>query len=284
MRGFAADGADLGVLLDYSSHEKAKLFSAIGFLAETGDLLAATGYPEDRTRRFRPDGTEVISPIWPCKASGRLEVSDGRTWALSSFAVAVSEAAPPRDRIGSDVYSVSSIAHSGGLVWLGTSQGALLFERARPELCVARFGGPGRVDALAIADGRVFAFTGARICQYWLDDLPIEPMSSTDVSWLWRIGGKYSGKVVAVERRSDGLHFDFEDSGKTIRYAFDWSQTLWMQRTKRFAVRENDGAIQASRPADMPDGDWTAVAVEGDWMVAYSPSLKAIVRFKRCSK
>lgn len=283
--GFAADGSDAGVLLDYSAHDKAKLFSAVGFLPETGDLLVSTGYPEERIRRFRPGGEEVLNPMWPCKAHGLIVFSGGRTWALSSSAVAFAEAASPSLRIGRDASSVSSIAHSGDVVWLGTSQGALAFNAAHPERCITHFGGPGEVRALAIADGRVFAFVGARICQYWLDDLPDEPMSSADVGWLWRIGGKYSGAVTAVGRRADGLlHFDFEDAGKTTRYAFDWSQTLWMQRAKRLFVVEGDGAMAPQRPADMPEGDYTAVAVEGDWMVAYSPSRMAIVKFKREAK
>lgn len=285
VHGFAADGSDAGVLLDYSAHAKAKLFSAVGFLPETGDLLVSTGYPEERVRRFRPGGDEVLNPMWPCKAHGSIAFSGGRTWALSSMAVAIAEAAPPSLMIGRDASSVSSIAHSGDVVWLGTSQGALAFSAAHPERCVTHFGGPGDVRALALADGRVFAFVGARICQYWLDDLPDEPMSSADVGWLWRIGGKYSGAVTAVGRRADGLlHFDFEDAGKKTRYAFDWSQTLWMQRAKRLFVVEDGAAIAPQRPADMPSGDYTAVAAEGNWMVAYSPSRMAIVKFKREAK
>ena len=57
-----------------------------------------------------------------------------------------------------------------------------------------------------------------------------------------------------------------------------------MQRAKRLFVVEGDGAMAPQRPADMPEGDYTAVAVEGDWMVAYSPSRMAIVKFKREAK
>ena len=282
VRGYSADGGDAGVLLDYSGHEKAKLVESVGFLAETGDLLLGTGYPEDNTRRFAPDGREVLGPLWPSKARGRFCVADGRTWAVSSEAVELSASEGCGRRIGFKAFGVNSIAASGGRFWLGTAQGALLFDPRHPQECLARVGGTGEVDALAMADGRVFAFVGPRICQYWLDDRPDEPLSSDDVNWMWRIGGNfYSGKVVAAEKHDDAIYLDFANGGKRTCYAFAWWQSLWMKRAERMRKAEGFAVRPPKRPDDMPEGDFTAFALEGDWLVAYSPSRMAICKFKR---
>lgn len=280
--GYSADGEDLGVLLDYSGHAKAKLVESVGFLAETGDLLLGTGYPEDNTRRFAPGGKEVLGPLWPSRARGQFCVAGGRTWAVAMEAVALSASAADGERIGFKAFGVNSIASSGGRFWLGSAQGALLFDPRHPQECLARVGGTGKVDALAMADGRVFAFVGARICQYWLDDRPDEPLSSDDVNWMWRIGGNlYSGKVVAAERRGDAIYLDFVDGGKRTCFAFAWWQSLWMKRAERMRKAEGAAVRPTKRPDDMPEGDFTAFAVDGDWLVAYSPSRMAICKFKR---
>lgn len=279
--GFAADGTPLGALLDYSAHAKAKLVTAVGFMAETGDLLLTTYYPEDCARRFAVDGTEVLGPMWPSKTPGTYAVADGKTWVVSSLAVEMLPSGAGR-KIGFKAHGMNSIAASGGKFWLGTAQGALLFDPRHPEECITRVGGPGEVDALFLADGMVFAFVGPRICCYWLDDLPDEPLSSDDLNWMWRIGGSlYSGKVVALERQGDEVVLDFEDKGVRKKFAFGWRQVLWMKRSLRMRKADDREVVPAARPADMPQGDYTAFSVDGEWMVAYSPSRKAICKFKK---
>ena len=282
VRGFAADGRDVGVLLDYSGHAKAKLVENVGFLPETGDLLLGTGYPEDSARRFAADGMEVVGPFWPSKSPGAYCLADGRVWALASEALELSAAKTKGDRIGFKAQGFDSIAFSAGKFWLGSSQGAMLFDPKHPTECLARVGGTGPVDALMLDEGRVFAFVGPRICQYWLDDAPDEPLASDDRNWMWRVGGTmYSGKVVALEKRGETALLDFVAGGKTFHFAFVWRQELWMKRAERMRRVEGDAATPAPRPADMPEGDFTATAVDGDWMVAYSPSRHAILKFRK---
>ena len=281
VRGFAADGRDVGVLLDYSGHAKAKLVENVGFLPETGDILLGTGYPEDSARRFA-EGGEVVGPFWPSKSPGAYGLADGRVWALASEAVELSAAKTQGDRIGFKAYGLNSIAFSAGKFWLGSSQGAMLFDPKHPTECLARVGGTGPVDALMLDEGRVFAFVGPRICQYWLDDAPDEPLASDGRDWMWRIGGNmYSGKVVALEKRGETALLDFVVGGKAFHFAFVWRQELWMKRAERMHRVEGDVATPAPRPADMPEGDFTATAVDGDWMVAYSPSRHAILKFRK---
>ena len=92
----------------------------------------------------------------------------------------------------------------------------------------------------------------------------------------------YSGKVIALEKRGEEARLDFVANGKKFHFAFVWRQDLWMKRAERMRMVEGENvATPTPRPADMPEGDFTATAVDGDWMVAYSPSRNAIFKFKK---
>jgi hypothetical protein len=200
---------------------------------------------------------------------------------FSSTAVEMLAAGPGR-RIGFKAHGINSIAASGGRFWIGSAQGALLFDPRHPTECLARVGGPGKVDALFLADGMVFAFVGPRICCYWLDDLPDEPLASDDLNWMWRIGGNlYTGNVDKLERQGDEVVLDFLDKGVSKKFVFGWRQVLWMKRALRMYKADDRQVRPVAPPEDMPPGDFTACYADGEWLVAYSPSRKAICKFKK---
>jgi len=280
--GNAADGASQGTLLDYAACSYADLVRAVGFLADTGDLLLATGYPEYKTHRFAPDGQEVKGPLWPAKAQADdYGYAEGRTWALAVKANPLSAAPALRDYLGYDGWSAHSIAFTGKGYWLGTTKGALYFDKAVPRECARRLGGPGAVDALQIVDGRVFAFVGDHVVQYWLDDRCDEAPASDSREFLWRIGPGGAGKVTATEVRDKVVYLLFDKDGEKTAWTFDWRVTLWAQRDRRWRKLTGESVRSVERPSDFPSGDYTAWATEDDWLAAYSPSRMAICVFRR---
>lgn len=188
VRGWTADGAPLGVLLDYGKAlRRPDLACGVGILDGSGDLLVATSHhPEPRVHRFTADGREVTSGAWPCAVLGtRFQFAGGKTWALGCDAVELGEVPGRGLSFGVNAYAVQGIARGVGGWWLGTSQGAQFYPDGRARAgCPAtrRIGGLPDVDALALRDGRVYARSGNRVYALWLDDRPDEPFSS-DMMW-----------------------------------------------------------------------------------------------------
>ena len=113
--------------------ERPDLVRAVAAHPVTGDLLLGVHWPECRVHRFRPDGTEVLSPVWPFKAMAEgFSLAGGRMFALGERAYELS------DKFGALSFGVNSgrvydVARGKGGWWLATSQGAQFYTDAAAQ-------------------------------------------------------------------------------------------------------------------------------------------------------
>lgn len=300
-------GEDAGVVLSYADRKEP--FVSLAIHPKSGDLLLGTGWPENRICRFRPDGTEAKDPFWP--ASGyalALATSRSGIWVLGSDAARLSEskALSVQRRFGAFSTSVRMLAETADGYWLATSQGAQFYHRNDLSRCARRIGGLAGVGALALHDGRVLAGAGYRMLNLWLDDQPGDPISSDD---NWRVAKKWNERIDLIEVRDDVFYLRDATAGGVT--AFDPRVTEWVFRAKRqhdvkdfafkakvdrvrFGARRDYAAVVApdgirlyhcedsgeNRLVQTVPAQATALAGEGEWLVAYEPERKAIVRYR----
>lgn len=300
-------GEDAGVVFSFA--ERKEPFVSLAIHPGSGDLLLGTGWPENRICRFRPDGTEVKDPFWP--ASGyalALATSRSGVWVLGSGAARLSEskAVSAQCRFGEFSNVTRMLAETADGYWIATGQGAQFYHKNDLGRCARRVGGLADVGALALHDGRVLVGAGYRMLNFWLDDLPGDPISSDD---NWRIAKKWNERIDLIEVR-DGVFYlrDATAGGVT---AFDPRVTEWVFRAKRqydvkdfafkarvdrvrFGVRRDYAAVAAAdgirlyhheptganRLVQTVPAKATALAGEGEWLVAYEPARKAVVRYR----
>lgn len=305
--GWDADGKCVGKVFSYGDRvERPDLVKAVAVHPETGDLLLGAYWPECRVHRFRPDGTEVLSPVWPFKAMAEdFSLAGGRMFALGERAYELS------DKFGALSFGVNSgrvydVARGKGGWWLATSQGAQFYTDAAAQSgrpAARRVGGLSGVTAVGISGGRVIVAEGYRVHSIWLDDRPDEPFTS---SHNWCSIGKWKGAIDSVATAGDGAFFLHWSDGKDeAAWRFDPRITEWKDRKKRFHEVEAGRAMR--RPANEADvggcvravaekGEIvlyrgsrrvgsrvvaaTAIAAEGGWLVAYVPAIRGLVRFR----
>lgn len=307
VHAWADGGEDAGVVLSFA--ERKEPFVSLAIHPQSGDLLLGTGWPENKICRFRSDGTEVKDPFWP--ASGyalSLATSGGRVWVLGSDAALLpeSKAVSAQCRFGRFSNVVRALAETTDGYWLATSQGAQLYHKNDLGRCARRVGGLADIGALALHDGRVLVGTGYRMLNFWLDDLPDDPISSDD---NWRVAKKWNEKIDLIEVRDDVFYLRDATAGGVT--AFDPRVTEYVFRAKRqydvtnftfkakvdrvrFGLRRDYAAVAgvdgirlyhheasgANRLVQTVPVQAAALAGEGEWLVAYEPARKAIVRYR----
>ncbi len=280
--------------------------ACVGTLAETGELLVGTGYPESRVHRFGADGKEIVDDVWPRRGwYDHLVNVGGRTFGLKTGATELT-----RTLAGARSFKIggAEAEWSHGLVvqadgyWLKTHQGWLYYEASAPTRCVRRHGDLRGVTALALLDGVVYAFRGSRIDRLWLDARPDEPLLGSGFDG-GRAAGRWRGEVDAVEV-VDGKRLRYSFAGEEGSWILDPSVTEWIFRARReyrtkadvvtrkrtqdrlggyaveateqgIVLRDAAGAVVCTVPEVA-----TAIAAEGDWLVAYVPSKAAILRYR----
>lgn len=307
VRAWTEDGRDAGVVFSFA--ERKEPFVSVAIHPGSGDLLLGTGWPENTICRFRADGTEVKDPFWPAKGYAlSLGVSRSGVWVLGSDAMRLTEskARSVQCRFGRFANVVHALAETTDGYWLATSQGAQFYHRNDLSRCAWRVGGVTDVGALALHEGRVLVGVGYRMLNLWLDDQAGDPISSDDT---WRVAKKWNEKIDLIEVRDDVFHLRDATAGGVT--AFDPRVTEWVFRAKRqyevtnFTFRAKVGRVCLGRRRDYtavaaPEGielhhrelsggtrlvqtvpaQATALAGEGEWLVAYEPERKAIVRYR----
>ena len=287
--------------------ERPDLASTASAYPKTGDLLIGTKWPECRVHRFRPDGTEVANAVWPFRAWAEgFAFSDGRVFAISEKAIELDDKFGTLS-IGVNSGRVYGVARVKGGWWLSTSQGAQFYTdfEAKSGLAASRrVGGLSGVTAVGLTGGRVIVASGYVINTMWLDDRRDEPFSN---SHSWCSTGKWSGDVDSIVKNDDGslvLHWSNAKKGEEAAWHFDPRITAWKDRKLRLHAVDvnsaprrpaNEAAVtglKAVAEADeivLYDGSRkvggykvkaTAIAAEGEWLVAYVPSMYGIVRFR----
>lgn len=278
--------------------------ACVGTLAETGELLVGTGYPECRVHRYAADGTEIINNLWPWRGwYERLVNIDGCTWGLKMGATKLATSLPaghPLKVGGPEAEWTCGIIVQPKGYWLRCHQGWLYYDAAEPQRCVKRYGDLRGVTALVILRGKVYAFRGSRIDVMWLDDRPDEAMigSSFDGGLA---AGRWHGTVNAAEVVEGKIRYAFE--GEEGGRILDPNVTDWVFRAKRdYPIKET---VQRE-PTQDKMGDFTIaiedagiilrdkggevvctvpvaaslLAAEREWLVAYDPEKAAILRYR----
>ena len=301
-----AQGRPLGAVFDFSGKVKRpRLVHSVGLHPETGDLLLGLYWPESKVRRFSKDGGEVVAGVWPVSfmCEHVFPVAGGGMWFAGGSARKLSDDYVNPLSLGWNSHGVHGVARAPGGWWLATTQGAQYFPDASPRGAppARRVGGLANIGVLSISHGFVLAFSGYAMYGFWLDDLPDEPLSRDQ---NWTVGGKWSGRAASVDVAPDGSFLiAWTDGKKSETWSFDPRITDWKDRARRmfktsappparpvnetrlgrFRAVAADGEIAlfdgAAKVASTPS-DATAVAAEGRWLVAYSPSRRAVLRFK----
>ena len=272
--GISAAGDVVGTLCSYAGIDREKEVISVGFLAETGDLLLGRGTLEGvwRTHRFTADGQEVRDAIWPCATAGEsYPTVNGTTWGIAWTAKSIrADSAQKALAFGTwRLYDYNSIAWTGEGYWLGTSRGAEYYDPEDLSHPVCRLGGVGDITSLALQDGRIFTTVGSRICMYWLDDRPDEPMASDGRQSYWDFGGvRREGTVTGVSKRDGCLVYGFKPvDGPAETWLFDYHITDWTHHEDRFRKLSESAPVCG-----------ISTSTEGRWSVSYDAERKAIVR------
>lgn len=307
IRAWTEDGTAVGIVFSFADRQEP--FVSLAIHPSSGDLLLGTGWPENMVCRFRADGTEVKDPSWPTKGYAlTLATTKSGIWILGSDAMRISEskALSAQCRFGHFSNVVRALAETVDGYWLATSQGALFYHKNDLTRCAWRVGGLADVGALALHDGRILAGAGYRMFNFWLDDQPGDTISSDGT---WHVAKKWNEKIDLIEVRNDVFYLRDATAGDVT--AFDPRVTEWVFRDKRqrkvtnfafnagvdrirFGVRRDYVAVAASdgiriyhceasganrQVQTLPDTA-TALAGEGEWLLAYVPSRRAIVRYR----
>jgi len=157
-----------------------------------------------------------------------------------------------------------------------------------------------------LRDGRILVGAGYRMLNFWLDDRPGDPISSDD---NWHVAKRWNEKIDLIEVRDDVFYLRDATAGGVT--AFDPRVTEWVFREKRqYAVTNFTFKARADRVRFGKRRDYAAVATadglllyhhessgcnrllqtlpvkatvlaaEDEWLVAYEPSHKALVRYR----
>ena len=305
VRAWAADGTSAGTV--FACGARTNKFVSLAIHPPSGDLLLGTDWPESKVHRFRPDGTEVEDAFWPYPGlAWTLANSGGETWMLGPEAQQIVENRAPKAqrRFGQFANRVRGIAWGGSGFFLATTQGGQYYPANDSRRCAWRIGGVGNVTALAVHDGRILACDGYRMFNFWLDDEPSDPISS-DTNW--NVAKAWDERVTAIEVRDGVFRLREEKHGRTV--VFDPRVTEWVFRAKRLYDDPGGKVVADGRRAHLaggyeavaeeagivlrrlgPDGKAaesyrvpahaTYIAGEGEWLVAYEPARKALVRYR----
>lgn len=303
--GWTAGGQPLDAVFSFGPRKN--VFVSLALHPESGDLLLGTDWPECRVHRFRVDGTEVENAFWPYPAYALALRNVGTTtWSLGLTVARIVESWTDDGRRGFGEYvaRVNDIACTDEGFFIANTQGCQFYHAADTRYCARRFGGLAGVTALACSDGRVLAFAGYRMYNFWLDDRPGDVVSSDHT---WRIAKRYDEEVSGVEVKDGAFYIHEARHGRVIR--FDPRITEWVMRDKRqydvtnvvvkatghrarlgaghaavieargIVLRRQDGSGEGVVEQIIPEKA-TCLAADGDWLLAYVPSRKAILRYR----
>lgn len=287
--------AELGELFPLPERKDKCRIEGFGFMPGSGDLLVVSYWPDCHIFRFRPNGDQVLTDGWPVRRGfGYLRTSGGRIWHAGTPSVL-----PLQDNMvyqkafsASPECELTGYARQGGCEFVGTSQG--LYVKEPGELGFnRRFGGIGRLTALAINDGYVFLSMGEKIRWLRLDGDEYEPFGSSDALGL-RInnGNNWADRI--VDMAPDGPGWIKVATGKAGRWRFRRvppveyvnHRKLWIRESADACVKVTEKTPSAKlldllAKADVPGGlEVGKIAAQGKWLVVEDVRNRRLLRFK----
>ncbi|MFA5056931.1 MAG: glycoside hydrolase domain-containing protein [Opitutaceae bacterium] len=236
-----AQGNPLGAVLDLAPTKVSGDFETVGVMPDSGYLLVATWWPDNRVYRYDMDGAQARSGIWPaggwCKY---LLLSDGHIWGVHSRAVRYDDALEGLSRtvVGDDKDArANGIAADGkGGYYLSTTQGLKHYPAGSLDRCARRIGSCGAPVALALnRRGKIIASLGNQLLALNLDDEPDAPFGNTGDE-PWHVGGNWTSTGCAIV--ADGDAFLILDRNLRTLWRFSPQIERWLERDKRM-VRLN---------------------------------------------
>ena len=301
------EGNSLGCVFDFSGKlENPKLARAAAIHPENGDLLLGTYWPECRVHRFGADGRERIDEAWPFAAMAEgFAVCGGKVFSLGSEIRELTDTLSGGMAFGHCARDVMGLLRGEGGWWAATTQGAQYYSDCRAVKGVEadfRVGGMDSVTSIGLSGGRIMVAAQWRVYGLWLDDRRSDPFSG-DAAWC--SFKRWDGSVDSIERREGGAFvFAWSKGAEKEHWRFDPALTQWKDRDAR--LHRIDAKSGAARPANedeicgyrvvaeeseiaVYDGTRKvsacpvaarAIAAEGRWLVAWVPSLKAILRLR----
>lgn len=205
VHAFSIDGKALGVVLTLPELLNKCPYTTLAILPGSGDLLAASYYPDLKFYRFQADGSEYKKDGWPISGwVTETAFAEGRIWGFHSAATGYSASVVKRNdlpKIGKNDLYLTGIATDGkNGYYLNTSQGIKHYPVGSLEEAVERIGGSGTVKTLALNGSQIVVSLGNRLYALKLDDACDSPLSSQG-NEPWRVGNGWSGE-------SDGIAAD----------------------------------------------------------------------------
>lgn len=254
-----ADGTMLPTVLDLGKTASRSPFYSLGYHAESGSLIASTGYPELRTYRFTPDGAKQ-SGNWPLRGSASAFFNlDGVCWGVEAGATTFRShpVSGGRERIGgeSDRYTYAIAGDGGDGFFLATSQGLKHYARENLSECDFRIGGLPGISALALSKGRVIAVCDGAIHSMLLDDSQSAPLQNAG-NEAWRVGANWASRGVAVQPGENAVFLILDRTKKGV-WRFDPSRTAWGDAAR---FRFEGGKFRA--PDDMAFRDGSVIVAD----------------------
>lgn len=286
-------GQETGVPFALAPRLKKSEICGLGFLPG-GDLVAVSYYPDLRLYRYRADGTQVVGKGWPAnRGFGSVRTSGGEAYhaGLDSLVRLADNLAGARE----NVYRVASgsavrgYARQGDVEYLATPQG-LYVRCAGEDEFRRRFGGIGRLTALAVNGHYVYFSMGGTVRRMWLDADETGTFDLSDETYL-RVNGSWTLKPL-----------DFRNDGENLRVAAG-AGGEWLFRTfpppghntaKRYWTCLSEKPCESVSPSgerakllklmagvSVPGGfEAGKVARDGRWIVAEDTKNFRLVRFR----
>ena len=295
MIAYRADGEEAGELFPLPPRKQNCRIECFGFLPGSGDLAMVTYWPDLQIYRFRPDGTQVVGDGWPVRRGfGSLRTSGGRLWHCGTDSILPLEGNMTGGRpvkVGAES-ELNGYARQGELEFIGTSQG--LYAKMPGERTFnRRFGGIGRLTALAVNDGYVFMSMGEKMRWMRLDGDEYEPFASSDRLVL-RINNGNNWKDRILDLAPDGkgwLQVATGDAGKWrfrpepppehVNQRTQWVR-LSEERCEEVSTRKPTAKLMALlSAASVPRGmEVGKIASQGPWIVVEDVRNHRLLRFK----
>lgn len=222
VHAFSIDGKPLGVVLTLPELLNKCPYTTLAILPGSGDLLAASYYPDLKFYRFQADGSEYKKDGWPISGwVTETAFAEGRIWGFHSAATGYSASVVKRNdlpKIGKNDLYLTGIATNGkNGYYLNTSQGIKHYPVGSLEEAVERIGGSGNVKALALNGSQIAVSLGNRLYGLNLDDACDSPLSSQG-NEPWRVGNGWSGESDGIV--PDGKAFLVYDRKGKILWRF----------------------------------------------------------------
>ena len=297
---YNARGAEVGVLMPTPERKENCRIEGFGFLPDCGDLVMVSYWPDMRIRRFRADGSEVVGNGWPLRRGmGFLRTSGGRllhcgTSSILPLAADMGKFAKAM-KVGRETV-LTGYARQGGREFIGTSQGLYVKERGETSFN-RRFGGIGRLTALAVCDGKVFMSMGEKIRWMYLDGDGNEPFGSSDTLEMRIDNGKnWKDRILDIAPLGPGiLEVAAGDAGRwrfSLTPPLDYAnhRNYWTQLSKDRCerVEAKQGALPspselaaALAASDIPGGfEIGKFAFDGEWLVVEDVKNHRLLRFR----